>query len=115
MIFQLGIVVAEAVSTSGFPGAATILPFGLRGQAVFFPFLLAQPLAKIHRIVPRNEDHRMLVRLIERRISPAAITHLVGLLVNELSELPNRDLGGSQVKWPRDLHGMLRPLRRHVP
>ena len=110
----MGIVVAEAVPTPGFPGPAAILPFGLRGQAVFFPFLLAQPFAKIHRIVPRNEDHRMLVRLIEARISPAAITHLVALLVNELSKLPDRDLRGSHVKWLRDLHGMLRPLGRQV-
>ena len=51
----------------------------------------------------------MLVRLIELRISPAGITYLVALL-NELSKLPDRDLGLPHVKGLRDLDFMLRTL-----
>src|SRR5262245_39184729 len=45
-------------------GAAAVLPLGLRGQAVLFPLLLAQPLAKIDGVVPGHRDDGMVFGLL---------------------------------------------------
>src|SRR5262249_33414522 len=106
---------------------ATILPLGLRGHAVVLSLLLAQPSAKLHSVIPTYADHRLIVGLRKAGTHPVRIgirhpltiremtssapfplgLRLVSRCLRELSKLPNRNLGLSQVKRLRDLHFML--------
>ena len=67
-------------------GAAGILPFRFGRQTIVFPFLLRQPLAELHRLLPRDGIHRFI---IGSGLAKAGIT---------LPILPHRHFGGPHVK-----------------
>src|SRR5262249_44760386 len=119
---QLALVVPERPSALR-SGPATILPLGFRGEAVFLAFLIAQPVAKLHSVIPTDADHWMIVGLGKTRIQPVRISiqcpspirgktisapfllglRLVSLCLHELPKLPHGDLGLPHVTRLRDL------------
>src|SRR5205807_2349146 len=96
---QTGLTIA-AVKLRCRASATTILPLSLRGQAVFFALLLAEPFAECHRVLPAHIGHRMLVRGPGPDLLP---THGAP----ERVELTLRHLILAHVEGPGDLHLML--------
>src|SRR4051794_32754857 len=107
VVFQPRLVVAVTILSPGSPSPATILPFRLRGQAIGLPFLFAQPFAEIDGILPRHIVHGMIALSPGFQLLPAVITHAVVILLDESSELPDRDFRGTHVERLRDLHRMI--------
>ena len=112
------------------PGTAGVFPLGLRGQSVRLALLLAQPLAKLHRVVPTHVHHGVLVGLLETRVPPGILlveaelllvgvpapgprllsllrVRLVACISDELPKLPPRDVVSTQVERLRDPHAVL--------
>src|SRR5687767_12129674 len=72
------------------PRAAGVLPFGLRGQTIGPPLLLAQPFAERRRVVPSHVDHWVLICLAEARVTPRVLGFLrqASLVVKSVTPFP---------------------------
>ena len=86
-------------------GSASIFPFRLGGQAVGLAFLLAEPLAEGHGLLPGHEHDGFVVFLRESQLAPQLLVLRIELLVLDVSHL-----GHAHEERSADRHLVQRPL-----